>query len=191
VNVVKSSEYSLKKTGQFRERKIYSASAKLEINSNTLTKASQVSNLLAKKTFIKNQYTLYSYSKSKVNRKIEELVDDGILKAEEKALKEEESEGNYIIRVIDSCIELDAETRFLKYATEQERHYYKDKKGYKLVNLSVSIIYGYEEIKLFNNRGNRAATDEVRSKTFRIQKQNVPQYRSAVRSKLLKSAVYY
>ena len=131
----------MKNTGQFRERKIYSVSAKLEINFNTLTKASQVSNLLAKKTFIKNQYTLYSYYKAKVNRKIEELVDNGILKAEEKSLKEEENEGKNIIRVIDPGIEVDPETRFLKYATGQERHYYKDKKGYKLVNISVSIIY--------------------------------------------------
>lgn len=199
VSKVKSSDFSVKKTGQKGEKDLYTASAKLEIYADSLTESTQVSKRLEKLSYIRNQYALYSYSKEKINKKIEELLDSAILKAEEKAVEEAEQSGKYITRVIDSDITVDAEARFLKYASEEERQRFRGKKGYKFINLSVSIVYGVEEFEEYQRsfragprgRGAKAAVYEGSKKAegYKVQKESVSKFRSGVRSKLLASAI--
>jgi len=188
INYVPTSDYSVTPSGTERGREVYTAKANAKIFTNSLTKSVQISNRLDNYSFVRNKYILYNYSTKKIQEKINSLIDEAIIKAEENALKQLEE--NYFIKgVNDSNIEVDTDSNRLEYASRSEKNKYAGKKGYKFINLSVTITY---ELGVFSQSrySSRSARPIGVSKTVNSpeKKQSIEKYRPAIRKSLVAKA---
>jgi len=179
VNNFPIEKLTVKKTGKQGDKDIYTATAKSRIDLSNLKSAKQVSDRLdQQRKFVKNKYVYYKYTDKKVHGEIERLIENAILQADENALKQIKGTGKYISRILDSKINIDMQATSMTYVSKEVRARYANQKGYKYINLSVTIVY---EVKKFDSKTGDA--ESASKKTLVNERKNI---KSKLKSDALK-----
>jgi hypothetical protein len=196
VDNIRTSDFSVKPSYE-DGRDVFIASSKGVFRVTDLLVSNQIKNRLNELEYIKNIKVSFSHSRDAIIKKIEELVDIAISKAEEKAVGEADSRGVYITGVIQTSVGVDSNANILRYATRKERERITKKNGYRLINLSAFITYGtgvFEEDSVGPLSRSTAGKREKRSNRLYSAalggkgKGSVSDFRDQIRGKLIDQA---